>query len=98
MRQGPGLRKDLLAQAVKSIATYCEPPFVPLVRINAQQLTRYFGSWFSENNWNHQHDGEGGCETACSMEFNASAARSETYLFTSITAAPITVRANTTRR
>jgi len=57
VRQGPGLRKDLLAQAVASIAKYCDPPFIPFVRINAQQLTRYFGSWFSENNWNNQHDG-----------------------------------------
>ncbi len=57
VRQGPGLKKELLAQAVESVATYCDPPFAPLVRINAQQITRHFGSWFSESNWNHHDDG-----------------------------------------
>ena len=57
MREGPGLRGDLLAKAVQTLGQYCKPPFAPLVRSNAVLTTRYFGSWFSESKWNHHGDG-----------------------------------------
>jgi hypothetical protein len=57
VREGPGERDEFLTQAMGTVAVYCAAPFPPLVRSNAQLISRHFVSWFSVNRWNHQGDG-----------------------------------------